>query len=414
MNALLLLRSHLGTAIAFGLVLLIALALTALRFDFPGEIPGLELLLFGWLGVALGRLAIGFRASESGAAGGSTGTAEKVDHILRSVARLLQTHLSESEAFSERLQGASNHLAQHESSGAVNDIVMALIDDNRQMRDNLSDLRNQLEESRLQVLRLQNNLERSEEAGMRDVVTAIGNRRFFETAFAEELEKARRTGNDFCLALADLDRFKLVNDRFGHLVGDRLLRLFADILVQNVRGQDRVAQFGGEEFAVMLPGARLSEAVEAVERIRRVLEFEAMDGRAHRGACGQGDGVVRRRETAGERNRRPASCSESTSISMTLKRRDETVWSRRTPKLRRRHDRRAAAALRTPDPIPATWRRSMAQAGRSSTLLKKRAEATATQTPMSKADASPSPGCGRRSNFVALRAAAATRAGVSR
>ncbi len=272
MNALLLLRSHLGTAIAFGLVLLIALALTAARFDFPGEIPGLELLLFGWLGVALGRLAIGSRASESGAAGGSTGTAEKVDHILRSVARLLQTHLSESEAFSERLQGASNHLAQHESSGAVNDIVMALIDDNRHMRDSLSDLRNQLEESRLQVLRLQNNLERSEEAGMRDVVTAIGNRRFFETAFAEELEKARRTGNDFCLALADLDQFKLVNDRFGHLVGDRLLRLFAEILVQNVRGQDRVARFGGEEFAVMLPGARLSEAIEAVERIRRVLE----------------------------------------------------------------------------------------------------------------------------------------------
>ncbi len=272
MNALLLLRSHLGTAIALGLVLLTALALTALRFDFPGEIPGLELLLFGWLGVALGRLAIGTRANDSGAAGGSTGTAEKVDHILRSVARLLQTHLSESEAFSERLHGASTRLAQHESSGAVNDIVMALIDDNRQMRDSLSDLRNQLEESRLQVLRLQNNLERSEEAGMRDVVTAIGNRRFFETAFAEELEKARRTGNDFCLALADLDRFKLVNDRFGHLVGDRLLRLFAEILVQNVRGQDRVARFGGEEFAVMLPGARLSEAVEAVERIRRVLE----------------------------------------------------------------------------------------------------------------------------------------------
>jgi diguanylate cyclase len=272
MNTLLLLRSHIGTAIALGVVLLIALALTALRFDFPGEIPGLELLLFGWLGVALGRLITGTNASESGAAGGSAGAAEKVDHILRSVARLLQTHLSESEAFSERLQGANNRLAQHESSGAVNDIVMALIDDNRQMRDSLSDLRNQLEESRLQVLRLENNLERSEEAGMRDMVTAIGNRRFFETAFAEELEKARRTGHDFCLALADLDRFKLVNDRFGHLVGDRLLRLFAEILVQNVRGQDRVARFGGEEFAVMLPGARLSEAIEAVERIRRVLE----------------------------------------------------------------------------------------------------------------------------------------------
>ena len=272
MNALLLLRSHLGTAYALGVVFLIALALTALRFSFPGEIPGLELLLFGWLGVALGRLANWTRSNDPGAASETPSGVEKIDHVLRSIARLLQAHLAESDAYLERLQGASNRLTQPGASGSVNEIVLALIADNRDMRDKLSDLRNQLEESRLQVLRLQNTLERSEEEGMRDVVTAIGNRRFFDAVFAEELEKARTSGEDFCLALGDLDRFKLVNDRFGHLVGDRLLRLFAEIMVQNVRNQDRVARFGGEEFAVMLPGAGLREAVEAVDRIRRVLE----------------------------------------------------------------------------------------------------------------------------------------------
>ena len=115
MNTLVLLRSHVGTAIALGVLLLIALALTALRFDFPGEIPDLELLLFGWLGVALGRLVTGTRASESGAAGGSAGAAEKVDHILRSVARLLQTQPTENDAYTERLHGANNRLAQHET-----------------------------------------------------------------------------------------------------------------------------------------------------------------------------------------------------------------------------------------------------------------------------------------------------------
>lgn len=100
----------------------------------------------------------------------------------------------------------------------------------------------------------------------------IGNRRFFDQAFAEELEKARRSDDGFCLALADLDHFKIVNDRFGHQVGDRLLRLFAEILVENVRARDRVARFGGEEFAIMLPGASLIDAVEAAERVRRVLE----------------------------------------------------------------------------------------------------------------------------------------------
>jgi diguanylate cyclase len=272
MNALLLWRSYLGAFFPLGIVSLIALVLIALRPSLPTEIPGFEPLLLGWLGVALGRLVIVASSDKGAEAKEAAGAVEKVDRVLRSIARLLQTHLTEIDAFLVRLQGASNRLAQHQTSTSVNEIAMALIDDNRQMRDKLSDLRNQLEKSRLQVLRLQNTLERSEEEGMRDVVTAIGNRRFFETAFAEELERARKTGEDFCLALGDLDRFKLVNDRFGHLVGDRLLRLFAEILIQNVRGQDRVARFGGEEFAVMLPGAGLREAVEAVDRIRRILE----------------------------------------------------------------------------------------------------------------------------------------------
>jgi diguanylate cyclase len=246
-------------------------ALTALRSFIPGETPVFQLLLFGWIGVALGRLTVGAEpnpVARSGQTAGGRQTAvkeEKVDRVLRHLARVLQTHLNDSESFSERLDGANERLSQQESVGPVKDIVLALIDDNRDMRDKLCNVRNQLEESRLQVMQLQTNLERAEEAGLRDVVTAIGNRRFFDACFAEEVEKARRVGDSFCLALGDIDRFKHVNDRFGHLVGDRLLRLFANILVQNVRGQDKVARFGGEEFALIFPGARLVDAVSAVE-----------------------------------------------------------------------------------------------------------------------------------------------------
>jgi diguanylate cyclase len=274
MSALSSLRLRLNTAVALGAVCLVAIALTVFRLDVPNIIPGFELLMFGWLGVALGRLAVGAGPAPEPKNGARDDGArsERVDHILRSIARLLQIHLTDSEAFSERLRGASVRLSQHESGGQLNEIVMALIEDNREMRDRTTSLRDQLEDSRLQVLQLRNDLERSEEAGQRDIVTLIGNRRYFETALAEELEKARRIGDDFCLAIADLDRFKLINDRFGHLVGDRLLRLFAEILTQNARSKDRIARFGGEEFAVLLPGARLGEAVEAVDRMRRVLE----------------------------------------------------------------------------------------------------------------------------------------------
>jgi diguanylate cyclase len=255
-------------------------ALGALRSLIPGATPFLELLLLGWVGVVLGRMTIKSapRPAESSkpAAPARRDTPDKdndkVDRVLRQVAKVLQSHMTDSESFSERLDGHNQRLSRHESVGPIKEIVLALIEDNRDMRDRLDNVRNQLEESRLQVVQLRTNLERAEDAGLRDVVTAIGNRRFFDASFIEEVEKARRLGDNICLALADIDKFKAVNDRFGHLVGDRLLRLFANILVQNVRGQDKVARFGGEEFALIFPGARLSEAVTAVERIRVVLE----------------------------------------------------------------------------------------------------------------------------------------------
>ena len=252
-------------------------ALSALRSLIPGETPFLQLLLLGWIGVALGRLTI--RAEPNAAERGdqatrrdTAGKEEKVDRVLRHIAKVLQAHLTDSESFSERLDGANERLSRQEAAGPIKDIVLALIEDNRDMRDRLYNVRSQLEDSRLQVMQLQTNLERAEEAGLRNVVTAIGNRRFFDACFTDEVEKARRVGDHFCLALADIDRFKHVNDRFGHLVGERLLRLFANILAQNVRGQDKVARFGGEEFALIFPGARLVDAVSAVDRIRGILE----------------------------------------------------------------------------------------------------------------------------------------------
>jgi diguanylate cyclase len=260
-------------------------ALSALRALNPGATPFLQLLLLGWMGVVLGRMTIkpapvpverskpaATARRETIAKDEKDGKHEKVDEVLRQVAKVLQAHVTDHESFSERLDGHNQRLSRHESAGPIKEIVLALIEDNRDMRDRLDNVRNQLEESRLQVVHLQTNLERAEEAGLRDVVTAIGNRRFFDASLMEEVEKARRLGDNICLALADIDRFKHVNDRFGHLVGDRLLRLFANILVQNVRGQDKVARFGGEEFALIFPGARLAEAVTAVERIRVVLE----------------------------------------------------------------------------------------------------------------------------------------------
>jgi diguanylate cyclase len=308
-------RSFLPTAYAFGAIFFGAMALAALRSVIPGEPFIFELLFLGAVGVALGRLTIAADSRSPPREGADAGRqetsakAETIDRVLRHLAKVLQTHLSDSDAYGERLDGANKRLSQQQTLGPINEIVLALISDNRDMRNKLFEVRNQLEESRVQVVHLQTNLERAEEVGMRDVVTAIGNRRFFDACLAEETERARRTGDVLCLALADIDRFKHVNDRFGHLVGDRLLRLFANILVQNVRQQDKVARFGGEEFALMFPGARLPEAMTALERIRGVLEskqwtVEPSGERVGKVTASFGVARLRANETAGELLRR--------------------------------------------------------------------------------------------------------------
>jgi two-component system cell cycle response regulator len=86
------------------------------------------------------------------------------------------------------------------------------------------------------------------------------------------MERARETGGVFAVMMIDLDRFKSINDRFGHDAGDAVLREFSRRLQENIRGVDLVARFGGEEFFVAMPDVDAGAAGHAAERIRRAIE----------------------------------------------------------------------------------------------------------------------------------------------
>jgi diguanylate cyclase (GGDEF)-like protein len=96
---------------------------------------------------------------------------------------------------------------------------------------------------------------------------ALNRRRLFEVA-EEELAQARRQGRPLALAMLDVDHFKAVNDRFGHLVGDDALQRIADTVRSVLRRRDCVARFGGEELVVLLPETELPAAERVIERIR--------------------------------------------------------------------------------------------------------------------------------------------------
>ncbi|MEW6513779.1 MAG: diguanylate cyclase [Pseudomonadota bacterium] len=104
-----------------------------------------------------------------------------------------------------------------------------------------------------------------------DALTGLANRRAFDEAAEQEVQRARRYNTPLALVMADLDHFKAINDRHGHHVGDQVLQHFAHILSASVRNLDLVGRWGGEEFAILMPGTDLEEAAQAAERMRQAV-----------------------------------------------------------------------------------------------------------------------------------------------
>ena len=110
-----------------------------------------------------------------------------------------------------------------------------------------------------------------------DSLTGIYNRGTFLAEFEREVSRSGRGGAAFSLAIFDLDRFKQLNDRYGHPAGDQVLKAFADVLRSSIRKHDTVGRYGGEEFALLMPQTGMETAVRVAERIRRALETRGVN-----------------------------------------------------------------------------------------------------------------------------------------
>jgi diguanylate cyclase (GGDEF)-like protein len=104
-----------------------------------------------------------------------------------------------------------------------------------------------------------------------DALTGLLNRRAIQEELDRQMQHARRTRETFAVLMIDIDRFKSINDRHGHAVGDLALKHVAARLHTDLREVDRVGRFGGEEFVVMLPAAQLAQAREVAERLRAAI-----------------------------------------------------------------------------------------------------------------------------------------------
>jgi len=105
-----------------------------------------------------------------------------------------------------------------------------------------------------------------------DPLTGVFNRRYLMRRLQEEIERSYRYKTPLSLALFDIDNFKIINDTYGHLIGDKVLTLICGVIQENVRKTDFVARYGGEEICILMPDTKLLKATNVADRIRAKIQ----------------------------------------------------------------------------------------------------------------------------------------------
>lgn len=186
---------------------------------------------------------------------------------IASVLKFVRDYIDTNNRYADSLSRAQATLGSIAKPDQVWGIVKLLIAENEKIRTDARDLQTRLETSQTHIDQLKANLSQAEQVALLDPLTNIGNRRRLETELGRMVVSAHANETPLCLVMADLDNFKRINDKFGRRVGDQILKLFASTLVENVKGRDAVARFGGEEFAIILPDTTMGNAFHLTERI---------------------------------------------------------------------------------------------------------------------------------------------------
>lgn len=138
----------------------------------------------------------------------------------------------------------------------------------------LEKVQKELENKQTELLQLNEKLQK---LAMTDELTSLYNRRIYKRELTENLSIYKKTRIPFSLLMVDIDYFKDINDTYGHVTGDQILKALAQMLVTQSRKQDVVARYGGEEFAIILTNTTVADSIQIAERIRKSVEEAIWD-----------------------------------------------------------------------------------------------------------------------------------------
>lgn len=181
---------------------------------------------------------------------------EEIDDVLGVIGQSLE----QSAGFTDRLSSFQQAIPEGLSAEGLSTVVASLIDENRRMAEITQQLNQGLSRSQEMITTLNQQLNEVRTQSLRDALTGALNRRAFDRALEEAVDHAARLNQPLCVAMADLDSFKALNDTYGHQAGDAVLQAFAGVLSAGTNEGETVARYGGEEFAIILPGSDLMTA----------------------------------------------------------------------------------------------------------------------------------------------------------
>lgn len=187
-----------------------------------------------------------------------------------------------------------------DDSSGVKNIVKELVEATVSLKKSGENIQKKLTESTAEIDVLRKDLQQVTIEAQRDHLTGVFNRKTFEKVFDEMAMHAKETHKDMCLLMLDIDHFKRFNDKFGHLLGDEVLKIVARALIEVLKGRDIVARFGGEEFVVVLPDTPIEGAMKAAEMIRTTIagkELKRKDTGDNYGSITVSIGVSRFRQS---------------------------------------------------------------------------------------------------------------------
>lgn len=202
---------------------------------------------------------------------------QRLRAVLEDTAQSTATASAEAADFDRSLQTHVNRLADDLDNLGVRQVVNDIVQSAQQMRTVAFELSRKLEASTREVSVLTESLQRTQNEALLDSLTGLKNRRGLEHAI-EDLLRTDRGLSGSAILLADVDDFKNINDTFGHVLGDKVIRSVAHVLQTTIKGRDVAARFGGDEFAVLLPQTTLAGAVTLAEQLRE----SVARGRIHR------------------------------------------------------------------------------------------------------------------------------------